>query len=143
MCACACLCVLGTACGSQLTIHLEASTDLNGVAPPFVKIDVTELGKPAKDFGPFNVDAVPNGNFVKVVPGQQFYLDVIGCKTGDVGKKSTCPDDQPDTFIARGCSTYFALDKDEPKDITIVVHNVSVGNGKCPPPAPPAPAAAK
>jgi hypothetical protein len=126
--------LVSSGCGSQLTIHLEGAKDLNGGEPAFVKIDVEKASdtKPT-DFGPFAFGTIPGGNFAEVPPGTKFYIDIIGCPGPS---KTDCPDNQPDTFIARGCTTYFTLNKDDGQDITIIVHDPTDGAKICPPKKP-------
>jgi hypothetical protein len=129
------LLLLTSGCGgSQLTINLQGAPDLNGGTPAFLKFEVEKLAdtKP-KTFGPFDFKAVPPGNFAEVPPGTKFMIDVFGCPDS---KAADCIDDQPDTLLARGCTDYFSITKDDGQEITIILHDPTLETGKCPPKKP-------
>lgn len=100
------------------------------VPPNFVLFQVGErLTFPeVSQFGPFDVNAIPDEQFAPVEPGAEFYIDVIGCSDGAV---DAC--DQGSEFTARGCTEYMVLQRDEIATIRIVVELPTAGDTHCPP----------
>lgn len=118
-------------CAPQLEIVLVKAPDLPA-SPPFVKFQVHERDKaePA-EFGPFSTGAIPDEQFAPVVPGTPFFIDVVGCQQAEPAE---CV--EPERFVARGCSDFLSLQRDEARNVVIEVHGAAEGAALCPP-APP------
>ena len=118
----------GAGCQPQLEIVLVRAADLEG-RPTFVKFQVGQRGQEGvAEFGPFDVDAIPDEQFAPVTPGTEFFIDVIGCPDGDA---ANCRDAA--NFTARGCTPFMTLGRDEVTTVTIEVHNAPAGDVLCPP----------
>jgi hypothetical protein len=117
------------ACQPQIEIVLVKDADLVS-APPFVKFQVKERGaQDVAEFGPFDISAIPSEQFAPVVPGTEFFIDVIGCGDGD---PALCV--ESNSFNARGCTDFMTLAKAEVRSIEITLHNAAAGDLLCPPP---------
>ena len=121
--------VAASACQPQVEIVLVRAAGFDAT-PEFVKFQVKERGAPAAgEFGPFDLDAIPDEQFAPVVPGTEFYIDVIGCPAPE---PENCV--EPGSFNARGCTpTFISIGKDEVKSIEIVIDNAVNGDAICPP----------
>jgi hypothetical protein len=118
-------------CAPQLIIVLEKDPALTQ-APGFVKFQMGERGKAPEvhEFGPFDSAAIPDDQFVRVVPDTEFFIDVIGCNEGD---PELC--DEAAEFNARGCTPYMTLGRDEvAREVVIIVKGAVEGDAECPPP---------
>lgn len=119
------------ACAPQLVITLEKDPALTQ-APGFVKIQMGERGQAPEvsEFGPFDTAAIPDDQFAPIVPGTEFFIDVIGCNEGDAEKCN-----EPAEFNARGCTPYISLGRDEvSREVIIIVKGAVEGDAECPPP---------
>lgn len=120
---------LGAACQPQVEIILVRAAGFEAT-PEFVKFQVKQRGVDGVDeFGPFDLDAIPDEQFAPVAPGTEFSIDVIGCPAPE-------PQDcvEPGSFNARGCTpTFISVGKDEVKSIEIAIDNAVNGDAICPP----------
>lgn len=123
------LALLSGACQPQVEIILVRAPGFEAT-PEFVKFQVKERAAPAaKEFGPFDLDAIPDEQFAPVVPGTEFYIDVIGCPAPE---PENCV--EAGSFNARGCTpTFISVAKDEVKSIEIAIDNAVNGDAICPP----------
>lgn len=120
----------GAACQPQLTLSLVRADDL-AATPPYVKLLIRQLDEPQADqFGPFAVRAFPDEQLAAVPPGSPFFVDVIGCQTGEGAE---CED--PSSFVARGCTAVITLERDSAEVVEVQVHGAAEGDALCPPEA--------
>jgi hypothetical protein len=124
--------LLVAGCEPQLEIVLVRAATLE-VSPPFVKFQMWRLGDTEPDEqGPFAIRAIPDELFTAIEPDTFFYIDVIGCQT-DVVEECV----EPERFVARGCSAYLSLAREEPlKSVTIELQPPLDGALVCPPERP-------
>lgn len=119
---------VASACQPQLTLTLVRADDL-AATPPYVKLLIRQLDEPQADqFGPFAVRAFPDEQLAPVPPGSPFYIDVIGCQTGEAAE---CED--PSSFVARGCTAVISLERDSAEVVEVQVHGAAEGDALCPP----------
>ena len=123
------LVALAASCQPQVEVILVRAEGFAGT-PEFVKFQVKERGaNTVEEFGPFDLDAIPDEQFAPIVPGTEFYIDVIGCPQPE---PENCVD--PGSFNARGCTpTFISLGKDEVRSVEIVMNDSVAGDAICPP----------
>lgn len=116
--------LMGCGPGARVNLELDKTADVPALRSVVVLLRDTAADAPTV-YGPINLDDNPQFRLQSSVePGQEFYLDVLGCT-----HPSRC---ESDFVAARGCRNPMRLNQNEERNVRVMLY-LSPGEYDLPP----------